>query len=589
MHIVYISQEYPPSLRAGGIASYVKEIAQGMIQLGHQVTVITASDDTRKDSDCMEEQIRVIRLSGGAFFIKTLEGGSNLKKLRIIYRFHSYRRKIKNIVQQLKNVDIVEVADYDAEGLYLNKLDNIPIVVRLHTPSLLNRKTLTKNNAPQWKLHQSLRLQSEEKIFRRAQYITSCSQSLLDWVNCNLPIAPRKIAVIRNPIKVDVNHAHTSESLPPPHEYTIFYAGTISPTKGVAELYHACAKLNAEGIRVKLLLAGKEGIFASQLKADAGNAHHDWCHFLGKLQRNELYTYYASADLCCFPSWWENMPMVCLEAMSYGGLVLGSTSGGMNEIIRDGINGFLTKPQNSEALTKKIKNIIGMDPKELTAIKWKARQTIQEEFSIDMIASQMEKFYEDVIQDFKKNDTIRTYKQLLRVLKDDNQRYIKTGIKSMLIPGFRFTFWLRICSYLQHKNKIAYFFCNQILRHYKYKYGIKISPKTEIGRGLYIGHFGGIVVNAQAKLGKNVNLSHGVTIGSNNRGAHCGVPTIGNNVYIAPGAKIIGNIKIGDNVAIGVNAVVLDDVPDNVSVAGIPARVISKKGAGAEYIQNPVK
>lgn len=118
MHIVYISQEYPPSLRAGGIASYVKEIAQGMIQLGHQVTVITASDDTRKDSDCMEEQIRVIRLSGGAFFIKTLEGGSNLKKLRIIYRFHSYRRKIKNIVQQLKNVDIVEVADYDAEGLY---------------------------------------------------------------------------------------------------------------------------------------------------------------------------------------------------------------------------------------------------------------------------------------------------------------------------------------------------------------------------------------------------------------------------------------------------------------------------------------
>lgn len=401
MHIVYISQEYPPSRRAGGIASYVKEIAQGMVQFGHQVTVITASDDTRQDSDSMEEQVHVIRLSGGAFFIKALEEGSDLKKLRIVYRFRSYRRKLKNIVQQLKNVDIVEVADYDAEGLYLNELDDIPVVVRLHTPSLLDRKTLTKVKVLRWKLHQSLRLKSEEKIFRQAQYITSCSQSLLDWVNRNLPIAPRKIAVIRNPIKTDVSHVDTSESMKTPHEYTIFYAGTISLTKGVAELYRACARLNAGGIRVKLLLAGKEGSFASQLKAEAGNARHDWCHFLGKLQRSELYAYYASADLCCFPSWWENMPMVCLEAMSHSGLVLGSASGGMSEVIRDGINGFLAKPQNAEVLTEKIKAIIGMDSTELTVMRRKARQTIQEEFSTEVIASQMETFYEDVIRDFK--------------------------------------------------------------------------------------------------------------------------------------------------------------------------------------------
>lgn len=126
------------------------------------------------------------------------------------------------------------------------------------------------------------------------------------------------------------------------------------------------------------------------------------------------------------------------------------------------------------------------------------------------------------------------------------------------------------------------------MRHYKYKYGIEIPYKTSIGKGLYIGHFGGIVVNAQAKLGMNVNLSHGVTIGSNNRGKHQGTPTIGNNVFIAPGAKIIGNIIIGNNAAIGANAVVLEDVPDNVSVAGVPAKIISHKGAGDEYIQNPV-
>lgn len=138
MHIVYISQEFPPSQRAGGIASYVKEIADGMIRLGHQVTIVTASDDTRISSDTVEDGIRVLRLSGGAFFVPSAEGGSKMKKLRIIYRFHSYRRKVMKTIKKLKDIDIIEVADYGAEGLYLEKI-NVPIILRLHTPSLFHR------------------------------------------------------------------------------------------------------------------------------------------------------------------------------------------------------------------------------------------------------------------------------------------------------------------------------------------------------------------------------------------------------------------------------------------------------------------
>ena len=70
-----------------------------------------------------------------------------------------------------------------------------------------------------------------------------------------------------------------------------------------------------------------------------------------------------------------------------------------------------------------------------------------------------------------------------------------------------------------------------------------------------------------------------MTIGQSNRGDRRGVPTIGSRVYIGPGAKIIGNIQIGNNVAIGANAVVTKDVPDNAVVAGIPARIISMDGA----------
>ena len=87
------------------------------------------------------------------------------------------------------------------------------------------------------------------------------------------------------------------------------------------------------------------------------------------------------------------------------------------------------------------------------------------------------------------------------------------------------------------------------------------------------------MVNQGAIIGNNVNISQGVTIGMANRGEKAGVPVIGNEVYIGPGAKIIGAIKVGNNVAIGANAVVTHDVPDNAVVGGVPARIISMKGA----------
>lgn len=118
-----------------------------------------------------------------------------------------------------------------------------------------------------------------------------------------------------------------------------------------------------------------------------------------------------------------------------------------------------------------------------------------------------------------------------------------------------------------------------ILRHLTFKLGVSIPPKTRIGSGLYIGHFGGIFVNDQSVIGRDCNLSQGVTIGQANRGRNVGSPVIGDGVYIGPGAKIIGAVKVGNNVAVGANAVVTRDVPDDSVVVGVPAEVISLDGA----------
>jgi serine O-acetyltransferase len=119
------------------------------------------------------------------------------------------------------------------------------------------------------------------------------------------------------------------------------------------------------------------------------------------------------------------------------------------------------------------------------------------------------------------------------------------------------------------------------------KYGIEIPYTTRIGPGLYIGHFGGIVVSSEASLGRNVNLSQGVTIGARFRGGRIDAPVIGDRVYIGPGAKIVGACRIADGCVIGPNAVVVGDQDENAVVVGIPGRAIKFTGS-AEYCVNDV-
>jgi serine O-acetyltransferase len=148
-------------------------------------------------------------------------------------------------------------------------------------------------------------------------------------------------------------------------------------------------------------------------------------------------------------------------------------------------------------------------------------------------------------------------------------------------PGFTYSFWLRTGNAFATQNYLLVFYwlTKIILRRLSLKYGMSIPIETEIGRGFYIGHFGGVVINGSVKIGENCNLSHEVTIGKLQRGEKQGYPAIGDNVYIAPGVKIFGNITIGNNVAIGANSVVTDNILDNSVVVGIPGRVVSLKGS----------
>lgn len=185
-----------------------------------------------------------------------------------------------------------------------------------------------------------------------------------------------------------------------------------------------------------------------------------------------------------------------------------------------------------------------------------------------------------------------TYKELINLIKSDLYRYhgkvsLKLFIRDFFVNrGFKISLIYRICHYYYKNNRhLRLGLFKILLLHYQTKFGIDLFPKTEIKEGLFINHGFGIVIHSSSKIGKNVNISQGVTIGQANRGTKKGTPVIGDYVFIGPGACICGNITIGNNAAIGANSVVVDDVPDNAVVAGAPAKVVSHNGSEG-YIEN---
>lgn len=142
----------------------------------------------------------------------------------------------------------------------------------------------------------------------------------------------------------------------------------------------------------------------------------------------------------------------------------------------------------------------------------------------------------------------------------------------ILYPGFHILIYYRISHFL-YKHK-RYFLARLISQIGKFFTGIEIHPGAKIGRKLFIDHGTGIVIGETATIGDNCTIYHGVTLGGTGKDVNKRHPDIGDNVMIGCGAKILGPIKIGNNVKIGANAVVTKDVQDNSTVVGIPGKVL---------------
>ena len=156
----------------------------------------------------------------------------------------------------------------------------------------------------------------------------------------------------------------------------------------------------------------------------------------------------------------------------------------------------------------------------------------------------------------------------------------------LLYPGLHAVIAYRIAHVLV-KAKIP-FFPRWISQTARFFTGIEIHPGAQIGKGLFIDHGTGVVVGETTIIGNNVTLFQGVTLGGT--GKECGKrhPTLGDNIVVGTGAKVLGNIEVGSNSYIGANAVVLRNVPPNATVVGVPGRVTRQEGRKIDFMMDHV-
>lgn len=168
---------------------------------------------------------------------------------------------------------------------------------------------------------------------------------------------------------------------------------------------------------------------------------------------------------------------------------------------------------------------------------------------------------------------ISKIKEEIRIIRERDPA-IHCSMEVLLYPSFKVMLHYRLAHRLYQKGH--YFWARWISQRAVRKTGIEIHPGAQIGKGFFIDHGNGVIIGETAIIGDNVTLYQGVTLGGTGKEQGKRHPTIGNNVMISAGAKILGSFTIGDNSKIGAGSVVLEEVPPNSTVVGVPGHVVKR-------------
>jgi len=399
MKIVFVSKECPPSPRSSGIVTYVLETGRALAGMGHEITIVAASDDGQMSTSAPFPNLTVIRIPDDEIDIgkrnivaRTLRGP--------VEQGVAYRRRVAECLTDLADrnrADIVEFPGFRGESfVWLDGSSRLPMVVRMHgftagiDTGWKKRLSASGRCLHQWELRECL----------AADVITAVSENQAKSVRARF--GADRVRVIHNSIDTNWWHELSAQAPKELDVADILYAGGLSTKKGVFDLLKAASRLRKNGWQGRLILAGRAYRDFDRflwLRAATGRKLPSWVVVLGTCQRERLAGFYRDAGVCCFPSLQDPFPYTCMEAMTCGGIVVGSAETGMAEMLT-AQSGFLASAGDVSSLAAALASALALTAAERAQMKEAAQQRTRECFDHRVILPRLIDLYGETIESF---------------------------------------------------------------------------------------------------------------------------------------------------------------------------------------------
>ena len=391
MRIALVAQEYPPETAKGGIASQTFAKAHGLVQLGHEVEVISRSL-TKEKSYQESAGVKVTRIPGFE---------NRMGVYTPLADWITYSAEVAaaiEVIHRKKALDLIDFPEWAAEG-YVHLLNRtewnyIPAVVQLHGPLVMFAHTMDwpEMDSDFYRVGTGM----ESICVRLADAVYSSSECSVGWCREYYGLTQENVPIIHT--GVDAEHFKPgSEKASRP---TIVFAGKLARNKGVLQLVEAGCELAKEyrDLHIRLLGRGDPQIIKEIKSLTARGGCNELVEIAGFVDAQDLPEHFARAHIFAAPSQYEGGPgFVYLEAMACGLPVIACSGSGAAEVISEGETGFLVPPQDVEHLTVALRELLS-DRERREQMGEKARHYVLAKAERKSCIKNLEQFYSSVIK-----------------------------------------------------------------------------------------------------------------------------------------------------------------------------------------------
>ncbi len=414
MRICLISREYPPDTGWGGIATFANHLALGLTALGHEVEVVSLARDGART--VVQDGIRVHRVEP-----HQIDGDLGATALcmpysRYVIRTCSALWKKFHEIHRANPFDVVDSPELLAEGLIPAVTKAAPLVIRLYTP---HSKFIAEqlHNVTASYDHQFVAM-LERVAMLSADAITSPSDDLADFVSADLNYPREAIRIVRNPIDPQQFSPVGPRAIASDGRPIVLFVGRLEERKGIGYLVEAIPAVAEIIPEVRFVIvgddtnnaAGQRSVLAELKESIRRRKCERFVEFLPRVPLMELPNYYRSADICVVPSVYDNSPYTCLEAMSCGKPVIGTSSGGTREYMIHGQSGIIIPPRDPDSIANALIGLLKSE-QERTRLGENARARVLEKFDRKEIARQMLEIYQDARVSYERRKEMSLYRK----------------------------------------------------------------------------------------------------------------------------------------------------------------------------------